>query len=352
MPSRRASPFDTVAWKSSGRRRPVRPRQPRDPGREQPHPAAAPKALARGAPTERRRPPVGSASSTPTRPGPHPELARGYAPPRLPEALTAPASSFKSLVKAGNRPELRRAAARFSDRGPTGRWTRGRLLPRRARAAQGTVMRILITNDDGISAPGLSVAEEIAHELAGPSGEVWVVAPAFEQSGVAHAVSLRPPDAARAARGAALRRRGLAGGLRARRPARDPQGHAARPGDLRRQPRPQRRRGHALLGHRRRRHGGGAARDARGGAVAVPRAGRPRRPLRAGAGARRRRCCGGCSTAPPGRARPTASSTTSTSRRCPRPRCAACAPPSRATAPPPPSGCCRTWRRTGASSSG
>ena len=54
-------------------------------------------------------------------------------------------------------------------------------------------MRILITNDDGISAPGLHVAEEIARELAGPAGEVWVVAPAFEQSGVAHAVSYVRP---------------------------------------------------------------------------------------------------------------------------------------------------------------
>ena len=54
-------------------------------------------------------------------------------------------------------------------------------------------MRILITNDDGISAPGLVVAEEIARELAGPAGEVWVVAPAFEQSGVAHGVSYVRP---------------------------------------------------------------------------------------------------------------------------------------------------------------
>jgi 5'-nucleotidase len=54
-------------------------------------------------------------------------------------------------------------------------------------------MRILITNDDGISAPGLAVAEEIAAGLAGPGGEVWVVAPVFEQSGVAHCVSyIRP----------------------------------------------------------------------------------------------------------------------------------------------------------------
>ena len=54
-------------------------------------------------------------------------------------------------------------------------------------------MRILLTNDDGISAPGLAVAEEIAHDLAGPEGEVWVVAPAFEQSGVAHSVSYVRP---------------------------------------------------------------------------------------------------------------------------------------------------------------
>ena len=54
-------------------------------------------------------------------------------------------------------------------------------------------MRILVTNDDGISAPGLEVAEETAAALAGPDGAVWVVAPAFEQSGVAHAVSYVRP---------------------------------------------------------------------------------------------------------------------------------------------------------------
>lgn len=54
-------------------------------------------------------------------------------------------------------------------------------------------MRILITNDDGITAPGLAVAEEIAREVAGPDGEIWVVAPAFEQSGVSHCISyIRP----------------------------------------------------------------------------------------------------------------------------------------------------------------
>ncbi|MFV0244012.1 MAG: 5'/3'-nucleotidase SurE [Qingshengfaniella sp.] len=54
-------------------------------------------------------------------------------------------------------------------------------------------MRILITNDDGINAPGLRVLERIAHEVAGPEGEVWVVAPAFEQSGVAHCISYTHP---------------------------------------------------------------------------------------------------------------------------------------------------------------
>lgn len=54
-------------------------------------------------------------------------------------------------------------------------------------------MRILITNDDGINAPGLVVLERIAAAIAGPSGEVWTVAPAFEQSGVGHAISYTHP---------------------------------------------------------------------------------------------------------------------------------------------------------------
>jgi 5'-nucleotidase len=54
-------------------------------------------------------------------------------------------------------------------------------------------MRILITNDDGINAPGLKVLEEIAAEIAGSGGEVWTVAPAFEQSGVSHCISYSRP---------------------------------------------------------------------------------------------------------------------------------------------------------------
>lgn len=51
-------------------------------------------------------------------------------------------------------------------------------------------MRILVTNDDGVHAPGLAIAERIAREL---SDDVFVVAPEFEQSGVAHSLSLNDP---------------------------------------------------------------------------------------------------------------------------------------------------------------
>ena len=40
--------------------------------------------------------------------------------------------------------------------------------------------RILVTNDDGINAPGLKVLETVARSL---SSDVWVVAPEVEQSG-------------------------------------------------------------------------------------------------------------------------------------------------------------------------
>ncbi len=54
-------------------------------------------------------------------------------------------------------------------------------------------MRILITNDDGIRAPGLEVMLEIAMQIAGQDGEVWTVAPEMEQSGVGHAISFVSP---------------------------------------------------------------------------------------------------------------------------------------------------------------
>jgi 5'-nucleotidase len=51
-------------------------------------------------------------------------------------------------------------------------------------------MRILITNDDGIHAEGLSALERIAARL---SDDVWVVAPEIEQSGASRALSLTSP---------------------------------------------------------------------------------------------------------------------------------------------------------------
>jgi 5'/3'-nucleotidase len=51
-------------------------------------------------------------------------------------------------------------------------------------------MRILVTNDDGIHAPGLAVAERIAATL---SDDVWIVAPETDQSGVSHSLSLNDP---------------------------------------------------------------------------------------------------------------------------------------------------------------
>ncbi len=51
-------------------------------------------------------------------------------------------------------------------------------------------MRILVTNDDGIDATGIKVLEGIAREL---SDDVWVVAPALDNSGVSHSLTLHEP---------------------------------------------------------------------------------------------------------------------------------------------------------------
>ena len=52
------------------------------------------------------------------------------------------------------------------------------------------IARVLLTNDDGIDAPGLAVLEEVAAAIA---AEVWVVAPEHDQSGTSHSVSLHHP---------------------------------------------------------------------------------------------------------------------------------------------------------------
>jgi len=51
-------------------------------------------------------------------------------------------------------------------------------------------MRILLTNDDGIHAPGMAVLEAIAARL---SDDVWVCAPSEENSGAGHSLTLHLP---------------------------------------------------------------------------------------------------------------------------------------------------------------
>ncbi len=50
--------------------------------------------------------------------------------------------------------------------------------------------RVLLTNDDGIDAPGLKVLERILKPLV---AEVWTIAPETEQSAASHSLTLRRP---------------------------------------------------------------------------------------------------------------------------------------------------------------
>jgi len=51
-------------------------------------------------------------------------------------------------------------------------------------------MRILLTNDDGVNAPGLEVLERIARRF---SDDIWIVAPSEERSGAGHSLTLTLP---------------------------------------------------------------------------------------------------------------------------------------------------------------
>ena len=51
-------------------------------------------------------------------------------------------------------------------------------------------MRVLLTNDDGVHAPGLEALERIAARFA---DELWIVAPSEEQSGAGHSLTLSQP---------------------------------------------------------------------------------------------------------------------------------------------------------------
>jgi 5'-nucleotidase len=58
-----------------------------------------------------------------------------------------------------------------------------------ARFADGDIVLILLTNDDGIYAPGLAAMERELERL----GDVYVVSPATEQSGVGHSITYLSP---------------------------------------------------------------------------------------------------------------------------------------------------------------
>jgi 5'-nucleotidase len=62
--------------------------------------------------------------------------------------------------------------------------------PMRERVKSLKRARVLISNDDGINAPGLKMLERVMAKLA---GEVWVVAPETEQSAASHSLTLRQP---------------------------------------------------------------------------------------------------------------------------------------------------------------
>ena len=51
-------------------------------------------------------------------------------------------------------------------------------------------LRILISNDDGVRAPGIKVLERIARQI---TDDVWTCAPLNEQSGAGHSLTLRYP---------------------------------------------------------------------------------------------------------------------------------------------------------------
>jgi 5'-nucleotidase len=57
-------------------------------------------------------------------------------------------------------------------------------------ATDPALARILVSNDDGIDAPGLKLLERVAREL---SPDVWTVAPEQEQSGAGHSLTTRRP---------------------------------------------------------------------------------------------------------------------------------------------------------------
>jgi 5'-nucleotidase len=70
------------------------------------------------------------------------------------------------------------------------KWRNARLLAPGVALAHAARMRILLTNDDGVQASGLRLLESVARRF---SDDIWVVAPAEEQSGTGHSLTLTRP---------------------------------------------------------------------------------------------------------------------------------------------------------------
>ena len=64
--------------------------------------------------------------------------------------------------------------------------------PSQRRLGYAPVMRILLTNDDGINAPGLLALHKAISEI-DPLGEVFTVAPKTVQSATSHGVTFHTP---------------------------------------------------------------------------------------------------------------------------------------------------------------
>ena len=114
-------------------------------------------------------------------------------------------------------------------------------------AHSAAAMRILLTNDDGVNARGMTLLEAVARRLA---DDIWIVAPSEEQSGAGHSLTLTQPVRLRQSRRPALlghRHADRRGDARAR-PC--DEGFAARRDPVGDQPRRQPRRGRHLFGHR------------------------------------------------------------------------------------------------------
>jgi 5'-nucleotidase len=91
-----------------------------------------------------------------------------------------PKSKTKSAAKS--------TAKRRTPRMPPAKSTSGTKIATTAATAK--KRRILISNDDGIFAPGIEVLERIAKQI---SDDVWIVAPEIEQSGASHSLTVRTP---------------------------------------------------------------------------------------------------------------------------------------------------------------